>query len=78
MPLVLYSPHPPTQQLVQQTFAACETAFHQQLATLMAHSMGYDMLISGCTEGYVTGNLLTGDVGSLKIEGKQVQFIYPK
>ena len=78
VPLVLYSPHPPTQQLAQQTFASCATAYHQQLATLMAHSMGYDMPISGCTEGYVTGNLLTGDVGSLKIQHGQAQFIYPK
>ena len=78
VPLVLYSPHPPTQQLAQRTFAPCATAYHQQLATLLVHSMGYDMPVSGCTEGYVTGNLLTGDVGSLKIERGKVQFVAPK
>ena len=78
VPLVLYSPHERTQLLMQQTFASCTTAFHQQLATVLINSMGYEMPISGCIEGYVTGNLLTGDVGSLKIQHNQVQFIYPK
>ena len=78
VPLVLYSPNAAVQQSANQAFAPCEIAFHQQLSTFLIHTLGYDMKVSGCTEGSVTGNLITGDAGSLKIQNGKAEYVYPQ
>jgi sulfatase domain protein len=78
VPLVLYSPDKAVQQAANQAFAPCEIAFHQQLSTFLIHTLGYDMKVSGCSEGSVTGNLITGDAGSLKIRDGKAEYVYPQ
>ena len=75
---MLYSPDAAVQQSANQAFAPCEIAFHQQLPTFLIHTLGYDMKVSGCTEGSVTGNLITGDAGSLKIQNGKAEYVYPQ
>ena len=36
------------------------------------------MKVSGCTEGSVMGNLITGDAGSLKIQNGKAEYVYPQ
>lgn len=78
VPLVLYSPDKAVQQAANQAFAPCEIAFHQQLSTFLIHTLGYDMPVSGCREGSVTGNLITGDAGSLNIRDGKAEYVYPQ
>lgn len=78
VPLVLYSPDKAVQQAANQAFAPCEIAFHQQLSTFLIHTLGYDMPVSGCREGSVTGNLITGDAGSLNIRNGKAEYVYPQ
>lgn len=78
VPLVLYSPDKAVQQAANQAFAPCEIAFHQQLSTFLIHTLGYDMPVSGCREGSVTGNLITGDAGSLSIRDGKAEYVYPQ
>ena len=78
VPLVLYSPDKAVQQAANQAFAPCEIAFHQQLSTFLIHTLGYDMPVSGCSEGSVTGNLITGDAGSLNIRDGKAEYVYPQ
>lgn len=78
VPLVLYSPNKAVQQAANQAFAPCEIAFHQQLSTFLIHTLGYDMPVSGCREGSVTGNLITGDAGSLNIRDGKAEYVYPQ
>ena len=78
VPLVLYSPDAAVQQSANQAFAPCEIAFHQQLSTFLIQTLGYDMKVSGCTEGSVTGNLITGDAGSLNIRNGKAEYVYPQ
>ncbi len=78
VPLVLYSPNKAVQQAANQAFAPCEIAFHQQLSTFLIHTLGYDMPVSGCREGSVTGNLITGDAGSLSIRDGKAEYVYPQ
>lgn len=75
---VLYSPNKAVQQAANQAFAPCEIAFHQQLSTFLIHTLGYDMPVSGCREGSVTGNLITGDAGSLNIRDGKAEYVYPQ
>ncbi|HEZ4764250.1 TPA: phosphoethanolamine transferase [Neisseria meningitidis] len=78
VPLVLYSSNKAVQQAANQAFAPCEIAFHQQLSTFLIHTLGYDMPVSGCREGSVTGNLITGDAGSLNIRDGKAEYVYPQ
>ncbi|MCF7530111.1 phosphoethanolamine transferase [Neisseria lisongii] len=78
VPMVIYSPKPSIQALAHSTFDTCQTAFHQQLSVLLVQILGYDMASPGCSEGTVTGNLITGDAGFLHVKQGRVQYIYPK
>ena len=77
VPLVLYSPDAAVQQSANQAFAPCEIAFHQQLSTFLIHTLGYDMRFQAAPSS-VTGNLITGDAGSLKIRNGKAEYVYPQ
>lgn len=78
VPLMIFTPDVALQDTLEKTFKNCQVAFHQQLATLLIHTMGYDMPISDCEKGTVSGNVLSGDAGYFNIyaDGK-VQYISP-
>lgn len=78
VPLVIFSPNTQLQQKINAVFNTCKIAYHQQLATLLINLMGYDMPVSTCEQGVVTGNFVTGDAGYLKIypDGHS-EYIYP-
>ncbi|WGE89732.1 phosphoethanolamine transferase [Actinobacillus arthritidis] len=50
------------------SFDQCQRLFHQQIATFMINTMGFDMPISDCKKGVVYTSLLSGDSGYLEIE----------
>lgn len=78
VPLMIYTPNAALQQAISQHFTPCQTAFHQQLATLLIFFLGYDMPISTCESGVINSNLLTGNSGYLKVDSKgDMQFVYP-
>ena len=78
VPLMIYTPNTTLQAEARKIFNACEHPFHQQLATFLIHSLGYNMPVSSCEEGYVTGNLITGDSGYLKINHTgETRYVYP-
>ncbi|MFC0309659.1 phosphoethanolamine transferase [Gallibacterium trehalosifermentans] len=78
VPLMLFTPNVALQQKITTIFQQCKVAYHQQLSTLLINLMGYDMPISTCEQGVVTGNFVTGDAGYLKIypDGHS-EYIYP-
>lgn len=79
VPLFLWTPKSSLQMKISQVFDPCDKAFHQQLSTLLINIMGYDMPISGCNEGTVLGQIITGDAGYLQIQSNgKSEFIYPK
>lgn len=78
VPLLIYSPNATLQQTIASHFASCPKAFHQQLATLLIHLMGYAMPVSGCESGVINANLLTGNSGYLQVDKQgKVEFVYP-
>lgn len=78
VPLMIFTPDTALQGTLAKTFNSCQMAFHQQLSTFLIHTMGYDMPISGCDKGAVSGNVLSGDAGYFNIRADgQIQYISP-
>ncbi|VEB24822.1 phosphoethanolamine transferase [Avibacterium volantium] len=77
VPTVLYSPDSVVQQQLQQAFSQCDRLFHQQIATLLLNSFGYQQRISSCEQGYVNNNDLSGDQGYLQITPNAIKWVNP-
>ncbi|VGM94889.1 Phosphoethanolamine transferase eptB [uncultured Avibacterium sp.] len=77
VPTVLYSPDSVVQQQLQQAFSQCDRLFHQQIATLLLNSFGYQQRISSCEQGYVNNNDLSGDQGYLQITPNAIKWVSP-
>lgn len=67
VPAYIRSVVPGVMPAVRETFQGCDTLFHVQLSELLARQMGYAVLDSGCTQGYVNGARLNGSAGYKKI-----------
>lgn len=62
-----------------KVFDSCQRLFHQQIATFIINSMGFDMSISDCKKGVVYSSLLAGDTGYLEIAvPKKAVLVHPK
>ncbi|CAM2870691.1 phosphoethanolamine transferase [Actinobacillus equuli] len=60
-------------------FEQCQRLFHQQIATFIINTMGFNMPISDCKKGVVYSSLLSGDTGYLEIEvPKKAVLVNPK
>lgn len=77
VPTVLYSADQAFNLYLNQTFSACTRLFHQQIATFLLNTFGYQMPVSGCQTGYVNNNDLTGDLGYLQISPTSTNFVIP-
>ena len=67
VPLMVYSPNNELQAKIKNTFSACEYNHHYQLSAWMIDLLGYDYPPADCLPAYVSGNMLTGDAGYMKI-----------
>lgn len=75
VPLMIYSDNSEIIQGIKQAFEGCSIGFHQQISTILIWLLGYEIQISGCADGVVNGNLLSGDAGYLQINGKNQEYL---
>lgn len=79
VPTLLYSPQQNIRQEMQTLFKGCDRLFHQQVSAFIIRNFGYDFSDSGCKEGVVTYNLLSGDAGWRRIHADgSVENVRPK
>ncbi len=67
VPTFIYSPSPQLQQFYEAALSHCQRLFHVQVATLLGHSLGYEIPIADCKFGVVTGGKIDGSHGFMEI-----------
>ncbi|UXN37438.1 sulfatase-like hydrolase/transferase [Avibacterium paragallinarum] len=66
VPVFIYAPEHIFNNTIQK-FKQCNRLFHQQIATFIINTMGFNMPISDCKNGIINSGFITGDMGYLKV-----------